>query len=86
MNNAIKYAVGGVSLIVAGLVLNFLAIWNYEQLILSDPSDPPHPWPVMVGTSFLVLIPLGLIFLAYSVYLTFREYRVEIRISKNGSG
>ncbi len=78
MNNAVKYAVIGVSLIVAGLILNFLALWNYELLILSDPSDPPHPWPVMVGTSFLALIPLGLIFLAYSAYLMYRNYRLAI--------
>ena len=78
MNKAIKYAVIGVALIVAGLFLNYLAIWNYELLILSDPSDPPHPWPVMVGTSFLALIPLGIIFLAYSMHLMFRENRLAM--------
>lgn len=86
MKIAIKFAVIGVSFIVAGLVLNHLAIWNYEQLILLDPSDPPHPWPVMAGSVFLTLIPLGLIFLAYSAFLMFREYRIEIRENKVGSG
>ena len=86
MKIAIKFAVIGVSFIVAGLVLNYLAIWNYEQSILLDPSDPPHPWPVMAGSVYLALIPLGLVFLAYSMFLMFRESRLETRENKVGSG
>ena len=86
MKNAIKYALIGVSLIVAGLVLNYLVMWIYEQSIQSYPGDYPPPRAIMAGTMFLALIPLGIIFLAYSLYLMFREYRVEIRISKDISG
>ena len=85
LNKATKYAVIGVALIVAGLVLNHLAIWIYEQSLLSYQGEYPPPRAPLAGTLFLALIPLGLIFLAYSVYLMFREYRVEIRISKVGS-
>ena len=86
MNKAIKYTVIGVSFIVAGLVLNYLAIWIYEQSILLDTSDPPHPWTVMVGSVYLSLIPLGLIFVVYSAFLMFRVHQVEVRTSKDGCG
>ena len=83
MNKAIKYAVIGISLIVAGLVLNQLAMWIYEQSILSSyPGEYPPPIAPLAGTLFLALIPIGLIFFVYSVYLMFREYRVEIVIEK----
>ena len=66
-------------MVVAGLVLNHLAMWIYEQYILSSyPGEYPPPIAPLGGTLFLALIPIGLIFLAYSVYLMFSEYRVGI--------
>ncbi len=79
MHKAIKYTVIGVSLIVAGLTLNHLAMWAYEQSIPSYPGVYPNPGgPLVGGTLYLALIPIGLIFLAYSGYLMFGEYRMGI--------
>jgi multisubunit Na+/H+ antiporter MnhB subunit len=86
LNRAKKYALIGIVLIAAGLVLNYLAIWLYYYLTLSQyPSQYPPPIGPLVGTGFLFLIPIGVLFLIYSAYLFFKDYQVTIRRRTNGT-
>ncbi len=53
----------GILLIFAGLILNEVTLWLVN---LQDPIIPgvqPHSRPVILGTGFLFLIPIGLIFI-----------------------
>lgn len=84
MNQATKYAVTGVVLIALGLFLNELMIWLYWQTALSISGEYPPPLAPIAGTIFILLVPVGLIFLGYSAYLTLRDYRVEIRKVDSG--
>lgn len=84
MNQATKFALVGIVLIALGLFLNELVIWLYWQTALSIPGDYPPPLAPIAGSIFLLLVPAGLISLGCSAYLTFRDYRIEIR--KVGSG
>ena len=86
MNRTKKYAVIGIVLIVAGFVLNYLAIWFYYYLTLSQyPSQYPPPVAPLAGTGFLFLIPIGVLFLIYSAYLFFKDYQVTIRRRADGT-
>lgn len=74
----------GIVLIVAGLILNYLAIWQYYLMWSQYPSQYPPPVAPIAGTGFLFLIPIGVLFLIYSAYLFYKDYQVtERRRSKD---
>jgi uncharacterized membrane protein YidH (DUF202 family) len=79
LNRAKKYAAFGIVLIVAGLILNYLAVWLYYQMWSQYPSQYPPPVAPLAGTGFLLLIPIGILFLVYSAYLFCKDYQVTIR-------
>ncbi|MFW9918062.1 MAG: hypothetical protein ACFFED_00520 [Candidatus Thorarchaeota archaeon] len=78
MNRSVKYATTGVVLIVAGLVLNEFAMWYYYQSILSQYGAHPPPIAPILGTGFLILVPIGIVLLGCSMYLFFIDYRVVV--------
>ena len=78
MHRSVKFAVVGVVLIVAGFVLDAFAKWYYYQSILSQYGNPPPPIAPIAFTAFIFLVPIGIIFLVYSIYLFFKDNRVTI--------
>jgi len=87
VNRAAKYGFSGILSIIAGLVLNELAIWLYYQIALASYSGTdPSPLANIVGTGFLFLVPVGLILLVCSGYLFFSEYQVSVTKKDSGSG
>jgi len=75
MTRSTKIGVAGFILVLAGLILNDLAIRIYYWQILLEYADNPTPPPIppIAGTVFLLLIPMGLILIVYSLYLKYLE-------------
>ena len=73
MTRSTKIGVAGFILVLAGLILNDLAIRIYYWQILLEYADTPYPPPIapLAGTVFLMLIPLGLILIGYSLYMKY---------------
>ena len=85
MDRATKYGISGIISIIAGLVLNELAIWLYYQIALASlPPIEPHSIAPIAGTGFIFLIPVGVILLVCSGYLFFSEY--EVSVTKRSGG
>ncbi len=86
MNRAVKYGVSGVLSIIAGIALNELAIWLYYQMALASYSGThPPPLAIIVGTGFLILVPVGVLLMVYSGYILFSEYEIVPK-KESGSG
>ena len=77
LNKAAIFAIIGVVLIIVGTVLNDLAIRIALENYLSYSGPTPPPQPIIVGTVFLALIPLGLISLGYSLFLVYGDFKVK---------
>jgi len=72
------YAISGLVMITAGVLLDEIVKWNYYQSILSQYGYPPPPIVPIAFTGFIFMVPVGVIFLLYSVYLFFSEYRISV--------
>ena len=68
----------GVALIISGFVLDEFAKWYYYQSIITQYGDHPPPIAPIAFTGFFFWVPIGFIFLMYSIYLFFSDYRVIV--------
>ena len=70
-----KHLVAGLVLILTGFILNSITIWvvTHPQPPL-DPQGYPYRIPPIVGTIWLLLIPLGA---ALSIYSLWTWWRVQ---------
>jgi hypothetical protein len=70
-----KHLVVGLVLMLAGYILNSITIWivTHPQPPL-DPQGYPHHIPPIVGTIWLLLIPLGA---ALSIYSLWTWWRIQ---------
>ena len=68
-----KHLVVGLVLMLTGSILNSITIWivTHPQPPL-DPQGYPYRIPLIAGTIWLLLIPLGAAFIIYSLWTWWR--------------